>query len=525
MMNVLLLSVFFVVLWSVSADLWPGDLPWDAAEAGELTDGRVPVYMVSDTEGIEPIENTEIIEDKNSDTADQDVSMKDACTAMEQILDCGSKTFFCGYPVDESFLSWVGAKYGMETLPALAEELRAGSRDTQLWYDLTDNTIHVLWMEYCKAHGYATYLWQDVVWKEAADPSCIKLDFVGDTNFDDDWCTMKAAEEGGVESCISSDVREELKSADLTMVNNEFTYTDCDAALEGKTYTFQADPEKVKLLELFGTDIVSLANNHTFDYGEEGLLDTMDTLAEAGIVYSGAGWDVAEASAIRYFVVGGRKFAIVSATEIERFSHFTRAAGESTSGVLKTQQEEYVLAAIRKADANSDYVIAFIHWGAEGKINYDSEQARMAEAYVDAGADAIIGGHPHRLQGVSFVKNVPVAYSLGNFWFSTGTLYTTIAQLQVDADGELSLIMLPCVQKEMQTKMLTSEEDKKAFYQYVADISTNVGIDENGCFFSYRDVTEPGVSPYAYTSGRKYGLRDDLTDNEGRVIDIVGNLQ
>ena len=61
MMNVLLLSVFFVVLWSVSADLWPGDLPWDAAEAGELTDGRVPVYMVSDTEGIEPIENTEII--------------------------------------------------------------------------------------------------------------------------------------------------------------------------------------------------------------------------------------------------------------------------------------------------------------------------------------------------------------------------------------------------------------------------------------------------------------------------------
>ena len=70
MMNVLLLSVFFVVLWSVSADRWPRDLPWDAAEAGEFTDGRVPVYMVSDTEGIEPIENTEIIEDKNSDTAD-----------------------------------------------------------------------------------------------------------------------------------------------------------------------------------------------------------------------------------------------------------------------------------------------------------------------------------------------------------------------------------------------------------------------------------------------------------------------
>ena len=308
------------------------------------------------------------------------------------------------------------------------------------------------------------------------------------------------------------------------MVNNEFCFTEETARQEGKAYSFKADPENVDLLDLFGTDIVSLANNHTCDYGEQGLLDTMDTLKEKGIVYSGAGRDLAEASAVQYFVTGGRKIAFVSATEIERFYHFTKKAGENTPGVLKTQQKKAVLAAIKQARANSDYVIMFVHWGAEGKIKQDADQRALAQEYVSAGVDAIIGSHPHRLQGVEFIEGVPVVYSLGNFWFSTGTIYATVAQIQIDSDGNLQLRLLPCEQKGKRTLLLENEEDCKNFYQYVADMSSGVQIDENGTFAEW-DESKKTETPPLYRSGRQYGQHFDNADLELRAIDVVGNLQ
>lgn len=444
---------------------------------------------------------------------------------MAVVLEYGTKEFFCGYPVDEAFLGWVAARYGIGTIESLAGQLERGNTDPDLWYRMTDNTMHVLWTNFCKDRGYSSYLYEDVVWKEAADPSCIRLDFVGDINFDDDWCTMTEADGiKGVENSISQEIQDELQTADITMVNNEFTYTTRGQTQEGKTYSFRAKPENVRLLEIFGTDIVSVANNHVFDYSEQGFLDTLDTLEDAGIVYSGGGRDLSEASAVRYFIVGGRKIAIISATEIERFSHYTKKAGENTPGVLKTQQEKELKAAIKSAGKNSDYVIAYIHWGEEGRIHYGSDQTALAKLCADAGADAVIGGHPHRLQGVEFIGDTPVAYSLGNFWFSTGCLYTTIAQIRIDGDGELTLRMLPCIHRDVKTYLLKEEEEVKAFYQYLADVSSNVGIDEMGNIYSYKDVNQPGESPYAYTSGRKYGQHFDDVDLNLNLIDIVGNL-
>ena len=277
-------------------------------------------------------------------------------------------------------------------------------------------------------------------------------------------------------------------------------------------------------MEEFGTDIVSLANNHTCDYGEQGLLDTMDALTKEGIVYSGAGRNLAEASAVQYFVAGGRKIAFVSATEIERFYHYTKKAGEKTPGVLKTQQKKAVLSAITEARANSDYVIMFVHWGAEGKIKQDSDQRALAQEYAAAGVDAIIGSHPHRLQGVEFVDDVPVVYSLGNFWFSTGTLYATIAQIRINPDGALKLRLFPCEQKGKKTRLLKTEYECKAFYQYVADLSDGVQINEDGVFDEW-DESATFTVPPAYRSGRQYGQHFDNADLELQNIDVVGNLQ
>ena len=473
-------------------------------------------------------DNSEIKSKKAAESQEKDEierNYEEIVETIDQLLTYGTSDFYEHYPVDESFFLWLEARYGNATLRNIARQLKVGKASQDLWYRMTGASMHVLWLEFCKDYQYQTWRLDNVTWKDAAENGKVTIDFVGDINFDPRWYMMEyAKKQGGIASCISEDLLKELKSADITMVNNEFCYTREKKTQEGKAYSFKADPEDVKLLEEFGTDIVSLANNHTCDYGEQGLLDTMDALTNGGIVYSGAGRNLAEASAVQYFVVGGRKIAFVSATEIERFYHFTKRAGEKTPGVLKTQQKEAVLSAIAKARANSDYVIMFVHWGAEGKIKQDSDQRALAQEYAAAGVDAIIGSHPHRLQGAEFVDDVPVAYSLGNFWFSTGTLYATVAQIQINPDGAFKLRLFPCEQKGKKTRLLKTEEECKAFYQYEADLSDGVQINEEGVFDEW-DESAAFTVPPAYRSGRQYGQHFDDADLELRNIDVVGNLQ
>lgn len=111
----------------------------------------------------------------------------------------------------------------------------------------------------------------------------------------------------GIYDYLSSDLMLELQSADILLINNEFTYSNRGTPLAGKAYTFRAAPSRVEVLQQLGADIVSLANNHVYDYGEEALLDTMDTLEQAQIPYVGAGRNLEEAEKIVYFIANGRK--------------------------------------------------------------------------------------------------------------------------------------------------------------------------------------------------------------------------
>ena len=117
-----------------------------------------------------------------------------------------------------------------------------------------------------------------------------------------------------------------------------------------------------------GVDLVSLANNHVCDYGVDGLLDTMRILNESKVAYIGAGKDLSDLKTTQYYIMGGRKIAIISATQIERSYTYTKQATVNSPGVLKTQTENYVRNAIAAAKAKSDYVIVYIHWGSEGTL-------------------------------------------------------------------------------------------------------------------------------------------------------------
>ena len=119
--------------------------------------------------------------------------------------------------------------------------------------------------------------------EENLNPYDFVLAFAGDINFDENWATMEHYNkvENGIYDCISPELIDMMNEADLMCINNEFTYSTGGAPLSNKAYTFRADPSRVNILKEMGVDIVSLANNHVFDYGEEALIDTMSTPKEA----------------------------------------------------------------------------------------------------------------------------------------------------------------------------------------------------------------------------------------------------
>ena len=125
----------------------------------------------------------------------------------------------------------------------------------------------------------------------------ITLAFAGDVSFAEEYTNMEILRQrgGDIRSCFDEFLLKEMQDADILMLNNEFPYTDRGTPTEGKSYTFRAHPESVKHLYDMGVDIVSVANNHVYDYGEVSLLDTLATLETAAMPYVGAGRDIEDA--------------------------------------------------------------------------------------------------------------------------------------------------------------------------------------------------------------------------------------
>ncbi|MBR4452196.1 MAG: CapA family protein [Clostridia bacterium] len=269
------------------------------------------------------------------------------------------------------------------------------------------------------------------------------LGFTGDINFTESGYVMTHANAmpGSVNDCIDETFRNEMKKADIMLINNEFPYTDRGSPTPGKKYTFRAKPENVKYLVENGVDLVSLANNHAYDYGYESFVDTIKTLNDAGIPYVGAGMNLEEAAKPATFLINGYKVAYLACCGVESPIK-TPVATENSEGIMGSYDDgERMTQAIRKAKAESDYVIVYPHWGIENTTSLTNAQQVNSKKWIDAGADAVVGGHPHILQGFEFYKGAPVVYSLGNFWFNTRNIYTMLFKLTISADGIVSSIV------------------------------------------------------------------------------------
>lgn len=314
------------------------------------------------------------------------------------------------------------------------------------------------------------------------DKETVTFTFAGDVLLDDSYAIMSTYRANGsvLEECIDPALLEIMRNSDVFMINNEFPYTNRGTPLANKAFTFRANPANVEILHDMGVDIVSLANNHASDYGEVSLLDTFDTLENADIPYVGAGRNLEEASKVVYYQNGDMKIGIVSATEVERLAvPDTKGATENSPGTFRCFQNDALEEVIRQAKEECDFLIVYVHWGTESTDQLDWSQPGQAEAFTEAGADVIIGAHPHVLQQIDYVNGVPVFYSLGNYWFNSKSLRSCLVTLEIGEEGLASARFIPCRTEGSKTVMAVGDE-AVSILDYMRYLSGNVAIDENG---------------------------------------------
>ena len=224
-----------------------------------------------------------------------------------------------------------------------------------------------------------------------------------------------------------------LASADIAVVNAEMAISDRGSAVD-KEFVFRAPPPAAARIAAAGIDVASLANNHARDYGPDALLDTVALLEAAGVVALGAGADAAAAYGYRVLHAGNVRVAFVATSMVVPWMF---PAGPDRPGIASARPMDRTVESVRAAARAADVVIVVVHWGAERQTCPVAEQRDVARAFLDAGADAVIGHHPHVLQPVEFDGGKLVAYSLGNFvWHPRPGITGETGVLQIDFDGD-----------------------------------------------------------------------------------------
>ena len=328
------------------------------------------------------------------------------------------------------------------------------------------------------------YIYDDVnkiYSKEAKNLDEIVLRFAGDTCFYDDFSLMSVFRDNGsdIDNCIDASLLGYMRDADIFMINNEFCYSDRGAPTAGKKYAFRSKPSNVEILNDMGADIVSLANNHAYDWGPDALSDTVDVLNGAKIPFVGAGKDIYEAMRPAYFKINGITISFVSATQIERLGNpDTKEATETSPGVLRTLDPTKACKVISEAKSNSDFCVMYVHWGSENTDLVEASQRDLAKKYVEAGVDLIIGDHSHCLQGIDYIDEVPVFYSMSNYWFNSKTVDTGLSEVVINSDDAKikSVKFIPAIQSGCKTHEVGAEEQVRIL-SYLQGISDYAEVD------------------------------------------------
>lgn len=275
-------------------------------------------------------------------------------------------------------------------------------------------------------------------------------------------------------------VRELLSGSDISFANLE-TPISTRGQKANKTYTFRSAPKTLQGIVNSGIDGVSVANNHTLDYGVHALTDTLDYLDKYKIGHTGAGRDIDEAFTAYSKTVNGKKVAIVGISRV--LSGPSWYAGDKKAGIASGYNFDSMMRYVKNAVKYSDLTIIYIHWNNEYE-DYPEDYARTyAKAFIDAGVDAVMGSHSHCLQGIETYKGKPIFYSLGNFVFtptqrSNKAYDSMIATLTFKGDKVSSKITPVRLENTRPTLREAAYNEKT--YSKLNKISFNVKVNKDG---------------------------------------------
>lgn len=271
----------------------------------------------------------------------------------------------------------------------------------------------------------------------------------------------------------------ELKAETFSFCNFEVPLSNKGTPQYGKFETLHAAPDMIKGFVHAGFKVVSLANNHSMDYGPEALLDTIDILDANGIIHAGAGRNLEEARKPAFIDCGETRFALVSfATE----AFFGYGAHPQKPGIAMIRRDplygptcvnpddvDSMTEIITSAKKEADFIIASFHWGLSQSRALTQSQMTLGRAAVEAGAGLVIGHHPHILQAVEVYKESLILYSLGNFVFDLlpeflgpVTRDTVLVKVKVSECAVEEAIFLPAWINDKGQPEFVGEKDEKS---------------------------------------------------------------
>ena len=293
-------------------------------------------------------------------------------------------------------------------------------------------------------------------------------------NSQDSMVTLMFAGDVNLSNLVKKDYKlpfakmDEYRAADLSIVNLENPLTRSTLNNTNQQQKSTVNPSYVKALTSGGVDIVNLANDHTLGYEQKGLLETIETLKDAGIHSLGAGKTKEEARRPKIIEVKGQKIAYLNYYD-------TDIQPTAPSVNVNSRNKDRISSDIQNLREQVDWIIVNYHWGVELSEYPGDWQIDMARMTIDQGADLVVGHHPKVLQGAEIYQGRPIVYSLGNFIFGDTSKkesdYET-AVLKVSLKpGKMKVELLPVVVSKYQPQIVKGEKGKEIL-KHIAQISS-----------------------------------------------------